>query len=193
MNYQKALPLTIVASLAFWLNGCMSSMPRGKVGGHYVASDYQPSVKLGANTLADKIVVKQKEHKLYLYKKGKIIKTMPVSLGKNMAKGPKTKQGDFCTPAGNYRITGRRRHSVKYRAFDISYPNRADRARAAKLGVKPGSHITIHGQPHWNKKGQGDNYTLRYDWTNGCIAVTNKDLDWLWSSVRTGTPIIIKM
>ena len=183
----------IIAMAALLLNGCIGSAPGGKVGGRYCAADYKPNVKLGTRTLADKIVVKQSKHKLYLYRNGKVIKTMRVSLGKKMSKGPKVKQGDLRTPVGRYCITKRRRHPIKYRAFDISYPNAADRARAAKLGVKAGSYITIHGQPHWNKDGHGDAYTLRHDWTNGCIAVSNKDLDWLWSAVAAGTPIVIKL
>jgi murein L,D-transpeptidase YafK len=140
----------------------------------------------------DKIVVKKSAHKMYLYKDGKVIKTCRVSLGKNASKGPKIKEGDFRTPTGSYKIINKRCHPVKYRALYLNYPNAQDRARAKAMGVKPGGLITIHGQPYWNRDGRGDSYTLSHDWTNGCIAVTNKDLDYIWSHVAIGTPIILE-
>ena len=186
----RIFSLALTIFISFWLSGCIA--PTGKTGGHYSSKDCKP-VPFRPDRAADKVVIKQRAHKLYIYHNGKIIKTMDTSLGKNtMSKGPKVRQGDYCTPVGHYRIVDKRCHYLKYRAMTISYPNAADRARAAKLGVKPGSYITFHGQPHWNKDGHGDSYTLRHDWTNGCIALTNKDLDWLWSAVRPGTPIIIE-
>jgi murein L,D-transpeptidase YafK len=173
-----------------WFTGCEEKVPYGKVGGHY---SHFKKISFHPERSISKVVVKQKEHKMFVYHKGKLIRTLPVSLGKNtMKKGPKVRQGDFCTPVGTYKITSKRTHSIKYRAMDVSYPNAKDRTRAAKLGAKPGGYITIHGQPHWNKAGQGDFYTLKHDWTNGCIALTNKDLDWLWGGMRTGTTIVIE-
>jgi len=184
------IPIAMTVGMLFWLGGC--SAPTGTPGGKYSAKDCKP-VPFRPDRAADKIVIKQKEHKLYVYKNGKVIKTMRTSLGKNtMSKGPKVKQGDFCTPVGHYKIVDKRCHSLKYRAMTISYPNAEDIARAKKLGVNPGNYITFHGQPYWNRDGHGDSYTLSRDWTNGCIALTNKDLDWLWSAVKPGTPIIIE-
>jgi murein L,D-transpeptidase YafK len=179
---------------AFIISGCAPSAPYGVRGGTYTYADCQnkPAAKFDPSRAADKLVVNRAEHKMYVYKNGKVIKTFPVSLGSNSAQGPKVSQGDYRTPKGSYTILDKRCHPVKYRAMTISYPNAADRARAAKLGVNPGSMITIHGQPHWNADGHGDSYTLSHDWTNGCIALTNSDLDWLWGSVRVGTPIIIE-
>jgi len=179
-----------VASL-FFISGCAPSAPTGVTGGMYTSADCQgkPDAIFNAARAADKIVVNKSEHRMYVYKNGSVIKTFPVSLGSSA--GRKLAQGDFKTPVGRYTILDKRCHPIKYRAMTISYPNAEDRARAAKAGVNPGSMITIHGQPHWNADGHGDSYTLSHDWTNGCIALTNSDLDWLWGSVRVGTPIII--
>jgi len=182
---------SLVSIATLIISGCMPSAPTGVTGGYYTSADCQnkPDAIFDASRAADKIVVNKSEHKMYIYKNGKVIKTFPVSLGSNP--GRKVRQGDLRTPVGRYTILDKRCHPIKYRAMTISYPNAEDRARAAKLGVNPGNLITIHGQPHWNADGHGDNYTLSHDWTNGCIALTNSDLDWLWGSVRVGTPIII--
>ncbi|NPA50085.1 MAG: L,D-transpeptidase, partial [Epsilonproteobacteria bacterium] len=182
--------LIFIAPLTIF-NGCARYNATGTPGGLYDMSKCK-YIPVDPKIAADKIVVKQHERKMYVYKNGKVIKTIPVSLGKNASEGGKVQAGDFRTPIGSYTITGKRCHPVKYRAMDISYPNAKDIARAKKLGVNPGGLITIHGQPYWNRDGHGDSYTLKYDWTNGCIAVTNKDLDWLFKSVRVGTPIIIE-
>jgi len=179
-----------VLIVAFIVSGCVSA-PTGVTGGYYTPADCanKPMAKFDPSRAADKIVVNKSEHRMYVYKNGKVIKTFPVSLGSNP--GRKVQAGDLRTPVGRYYIVDKRCHPIKYRAMTISYPNAEDRARAAKLGVNPGSMITIHGQPHWNADGHGDSYTLSHDWTNGCIALTNSDLDWLFGSVRVGTPIII--
>ena len=184
---------TIIVSI-FAINACAPSGPTGVVGGYYTSEDCanKPDAVFDPSRAADKLVVVKSEHKMYVYKDGKVIKEFPVSLGSNDYQGNKVKRGDKRTPVGTYSILNKRCHPIKYRAMTISYPNAQDRARAAKLGVDPGSDITIHGQPHWNADGHGDSYTLSHDWTDGCIALTNKDLDWLFGSVRVGTPIIIK-
>ncbi len=182
---------SIISIATLVISGCTPSAPTGVTGGYYTSADCKnkPDAIFDPSRAADKIVVNKSEHKMYIYKGGKVIKTFPVSLGSNP--GPKVQQGDLRTPVGRYTILDKRCHPIKYRAMTISYPNSEDRARAAKLGVNPGNLITIHGQPHWNADGHGDSYTLSHDWTNGCIALTNSDLDWLWGSVRVGTPIII--
>jgi len=184
---------TTFASLAI-ISGCAPSGPTGVVGGYYTPEDCanKPDAVFDPSRAADKLVVVKSEHKMYVYKDGKVIKEFPVSLGANDYQGNKVKRGDKRTPVGTYRILNKRCHPLKYRAMTISYPNAQDIARAKRLGVDPGSDITIHGQPHWNADGHGDSYTLAHDWTDGCIALTNKDIDWLFGSVRVGTPIIIK-
>ncbi len=185
---KKAVAVTVLLSVLFLVSGCDLFAPREK---REVGRYPLKNCKTGGSELKgkriDHILVRKSAHKMYLYRNGKVVETMPVSLGKN--RGPKLKKGDFRTPTGKYTITGKRCHPIKYRALYLSYPNAADRARAAKAGVKPGNLITIHGQPYWNRDGHGDSYTLRHDWTNGCIAVTNKDLDYLWQHVPIGTTI----
>ena len=179
----------LAALIALIITGCTA--PTGTRGGQYGPKEWK-TIPFRPDRAADKIVIKQREHRLYVYHNGKVIKTFPVSLGKKTKEGPKVKANDFRTPVGKYKIVDKRLHRVKYRAMTISYPNAQDLARAKKLGVKTGSYITFHGQPYWNRDGHGDSYTLSHDWTNGCIALTNKDLDWLWSAVKPGTPVIIE-
>jgi murein L,D-transpeptidase YafK len=190
---KKLLLYISLLLITLGFTACGPRVPSGVVGGHYSSEDYQnkPDAVYDAARAADKIVVKKGERKMYIYKDGKVIKSFPVSLGANDHQGNKVKRGDKRTPVGTYCILNKRHHPVKYRAMTISYPNAQDRARAKRLGVDPGSMITIHGQPHWNADGHGDNYTLSKDWTDGCIALTNSDLDWLWGSVKPGTVIEI--
>ncbi len=191
---RKYLNFLLLATVAIFINACGPRAPYGVVGGYYTEDDYanKPEAQFDPSRAADKIVVNKSERKLYVYKDEKIIKTFPISLGTNDHLGNKIKRGDKKTPVGCYTILNKRHHPIKYRAMTISYPNAEDRARAKRLGVDPGSMITIHGQPHWNADGHGDNYTLSRDWTDGCVALSNKDLDWLNGSVQPGTKIIIK-
>ena len=186
--------LALVSTTILFIAGCGPKAPTGITGGYYTSEDCKnkPDAIFDPKKAADKIVVDKSERKMYLYKDGKVIEEFPVSLGKNDHLGNKVQRGDKKTPVGRYTILNKRCHPIKYRAMTISYPNKEDIERASRLGVDPGSLITIHGQPHWNADGHGDSYTLAHDWTDGCIALTNKDLDKLWGRVRVGTPIIIK-
>ena len=142
------------------------------------------------NYTIDKIVVDKSQRKMYLYDGLLIRDSFRISLSRK--KGKKLKVGDLRVPEGKYRITQRRCHSKYYKMIRISYPNQDDRRVASKAGVFAGSGITIHAQPFWNGDGKGNNYTLSKDWTKGCIALTNKDMDTFWNSVARGTPIEIK-
>ena len=137
----------------------------------------------------DKIIVHKKKRLMHTYSKGKLLHEFRISLGKNGDKGHKTRVGDYRTPTGHYRIVRKKCDRRLYRSLMISYPDREDRARARRLGVKPGGYITIHGQPSWNATGLGDDYTLSHDWTEGCIAVSNKAIDSLWRAVKNGVRI----
>ena len=141
----------------------------------------------------DKIVVYKKKRKLYTYAKGKQINEFRISLGdKGGANGgDKVKIGDYRTPEGSYTIVRKKCDNRLYKSLMISYPNAKDKARARKNGVNPGGYITIHGQPKWNADGRGDNYTLSRDWTEGCVAVPNADMDTLWKAVENGVKIDI--
>jgi len=143
-------------------------------------------------TCVTKIEVFKKKRCMYTYdKKGKKIHTFRISLGKNGDKGSKVRAGDYRTPEGQYKIVRKKCDNRLYRSLMISYPNRADRKRARRKGVSPGGYITIHGQPKWNADGRGDNYTLSHDWTEGCMAVSNKAMDALWVAVHNGVKIDI--
>ncbi len=147
--------------------------------------------KVPPNKRIDKIVIYKSKKIMQLYKNDKIYKQFPVSLSKNSTKGHKMQDGDGKTPEGLYTIYSMRCHDRRYKAMYISYPNAKDKARARMLGVDPGGYVSIHGQPKWNANGNGDKYSLRYDWTKGCIGVPNKTMDILWTYVERGTPIQI--
>ena len=140
---------------------------------------------------ADRILVVKNERRLELLRGGRVLKTYRVALGRYPS-GPKTQEGDSKTPEGIYRIDYRidRDLSKFHRALHISYPNAQDRARAARLGVDPGDEIMIHGLPEdWSAR-QLDH--PRLDWTQGCIAVTDREMDEIWRMVDNGTVIEIR-
>lgn len=145
--------------------------------------------RLPANAHADRVVVLKAERKLILMRAGRELKTYGIALGTNPV-GPKTRLGDHKTPEGVYVLDRRNAQSSFYRAIHISYPDAHDRARAVKLGVSPGGAIFLHGLPNgygW----VGSSHRLK-DWTDGCIAVTNREMDEIWRAVPDGTPIEIK-
>lgn len=147
------------------------------------------AVKGPALEPADKIVVIKSSHTLMLLRGGKVIKEYKVALG-NDPYGPKTRQGDGKTPEGDYTIDAKNAHSRFHLALHISYPSAADRERARKMGAAPGGEIMIHGLPsEWAWLGS---LHRRHDWTAGCIAVTNAEIEEIWAMVPVGTPIEVK-
>lgn len=138
--------------------------------------------------MADRILVEKGKRKLSLFYRGEIIKEYDISLGRNPV-GAKTEAGDNKTPEGLYYIDYRVTNSDYHRALHISYPNRDDRLRAADKGVSPGGSIMLHGLKNRDK----DIAYLHgyFDWTNGCIAVTNTEIEEIWSMVPNGTAIYI--
>jgi murein L,D-transpeptidase YafK len=101
--------------------------------------------------------------------------------------GPKQFEGDEKTPEGEYRIDGRNPGSHYHLSLRISYPNAADRAYAAARGRAPGGNIFIHGQPN-----RSPFTRLPHDWTDGCIALSNAEMDEVWKLVRTGIAVTIR-
>jgi murein L,D-transpeptidase YafK len=138
---------------------------------------------------ADRVVVYKGARRLVLLSQGKELRSYKVALGGEPV-GPKTRQGDHRTPEGLYVLDSRNRNSHFYKAFHISYPNAQDIAAAKKLGVSPGGDIMLHGLPK-EYAGVGKAHTL-HDWTDGCVAVTDDEMDEIWKLVRVGTPIEIK-
>ena len=142
-----------------------------------------------ATLQADRVLVVKNERTLRLLNHGRIIKTYKVALGGN-PRGAKTRQGDHKTPEGVYVLDRRNEHSQYYRSIHISYPSAEDRGRARKLGVSPGGDVMLHGLPNgygWI----GSGHRAR-DWTDGCVAVTNEEMDEIWRAVPDGTPIEIR-
>lgn len=140
------------------------------------------------NEVADKIVVNKSKRELLLFKGRTVIRSYHVALGRNPV-GPKEREGDGKTPEGAYVISGKYAQSAYHKALLVSYPNTNDRERARRLGVAPGGAIMIHGLPNglgWI----GAAHRLR-DWTEGCIAVTNAEIEEIWRLVPNGTPIQI--
>jgi murein L,D-transpeptidase YafK len=138
---------------------------------------------------ADRVVVLKKEHTLQLLNQGKVIKTYKVALGGDPV-GPKTRQGDHKTPEGVYVLDSRNPHSQFYKSIHISYPSASERAAARQRGVSPGGEVFVHGLPHGYRY-VGAAHRLR-DWTDGCIAVTDQEMDEIWLAVPDGTPIEIR-
>ena len=136
---------------------------------------------------ADKLVVNKAKRELLLMRSGKVIRSYRIALGRNPA-GPKQRQGDGKTPEGAYTISGRNAASAFHRSLRISYPNAADRIRARRQGVSPGGDIMIHGLPN----GQGFIGAAHRltDWTDGCIAVTDAQIDEIWRLVEAPTPAL---
>ncbi len=137
---------------------------------------------------ADRIVVYKKRRIMELMSRGKIMKTYKIALG-GQPVGPKRVQGDHKTPEGKYKIDSKNPKSRFYLALHISYPNADDRRRARQLGMSPGGAIMIHGLG--KEFGWLGSAHTHYDWTDGCIAVTNEEIEEVWRLVPIGTPIEI--
>ncbi len=138
---------------------------------------------------ADRIVVRKAKRELVLLRAGKAIRTYRIALGRTPI-GAKDREGDGKTPEGSYTISGRNRASKFHLSLRISYPEPRDRERAQRLHVPPGGDIMIHGLP--NGQGAIGASHLAEDWTEGCIAVTNSEIEEIWRLVPDGTPILIE-
>lgn len=138
---------------------------------------------------ADRIVIEKKERRLTLFSKGQILRQYKIALGGN-PDGPKERQGDNKTPEGTYVIDSRNHGSLYHRSLHISYPNDKDKKRAKELGVCPGGDIMIHGIKNGFSQ-VGESHTL-VDWTKGCIAVTDEEIEEIDKLVPLGTIVEIK-
>jgi murein L,D-transpeptidase YafK len=138
---------------------------------------------------ADRIVIVKSQRTLTLFHAAKILKTYKVALGSTPV-GAKTRQGDGKTPEGLYTIDSRNAHSQFHLSLHVSYPNAGDRARAARLKVNPGGEIMIHGlPPAFAYLGP---LHRQHDWTLGCIAVTDAEIEEIWKLAPIGTVVEIK-
>ena len=143
----------------------------------------------GPVALADSIVIEKKAHRLTLFHMGRPIRTYLVALGADVDKD-KVSAGDRRTPEGLFYIDNRNPYSQYHLSLEISYPDASHRARAEAMGVSPGGNIMIHGLP--NGKGFTGAFHRTVDWTNGCVALTDEEMDEIWSVVPIGTPVLIK-
>jgi L,D-peptidoglycan transpeptidase YkuD (ErfK/YbiS/YcfS/YnhG family) len=137
---------------------------------------------------ADKVLIEKKARRLTLLSKGEVIKTYKIALGGDPV-GPKVRQGDSKTPEGVYTIDSRNSNSEYHLSLHISYPNEIDKKRAKELGVSPGGNIMIHGIKNgldW----VGASHT-ELDWTEGCIAVTDAEMEEIYKLVPNGTIVVI--
>ncbi len=146
------------------------------------AAEPQPAPK------ADLVIVEKSLHQLSLYREGKLLARFHIALGGN-PQGHKQREGDQRTPEGRYTLDSKNAQSAYYKAIHISYPNAQDKARAKALGVSPGGAIMIHGQK--NGWAWAEAATQRTDWTLGCIALRNEDMDKLWRAIDV--PVVIEI
>lgn len=138
---------------------------------------------------ADAVLVIKSENRLYLMNKGERFASFPVTFGAEPI-GHKQVQGDERTPEGHYILDYKNPNSDFYKSIHISYPNARDRENARRLGVNPGGNIMIHGQANgWEWAAP---LVQLFSWTNGCIAMSNRDMDRVWSAIDPGTPIEIR-
>lgn len=147
-----------------------------------------PTITIGSDK-ADMVLIVKSESRLFLKKNGKVLKIYHVALGGNPI-GHKQQEGDERTPEGKYMLDFKKEDSRFYKSIHISYPNEFDKKRAQKRGVSPGGQIMIHGQK--NGFGWLSWITQLFNWTDGCIAVSNSAMDEIWEAVDVGTPIEIR-
>jgi L,D-peptidoglycan transpeptidase YkuD (ErfK/YbiS/YcfS/YnhG family) len=138
---------------------------------------------------ADRVLIEKKERRLTLFSQGKALKTYKIALGGNPL-GPKEKAGDNKTPEGLYKIDSRNRDSRYHLSLHISYPNEKDRKRARQLGVNPGGDIMIHGIKN-GYSWVGEQHA-QSDWTQGCIAVTDEEIEEIDRLVPNNTIVEIR-
>lgn len=148
-------------------------------------SSRQRNMKL----MADHILVEKNKRKLTLFADGEVLKSYKISLGREPA-GDKIRSGDNRTPEGFYYIDYRVQESDFHMALHISYPNGYDKFRARELGTDPGGNIMLHGLK--NNDRNIAYYHGYFDWTKGCIAVTNAEIEEIWEMVPNGTSIEIR-
>lgn len=159
----------LVASGAIWANAPLSPLP--------------------GNAKADLLVVEKDQRRLLAYSQGRLLRAYPVSLGRDPI-GPKVRQGDRRTPEGRYVIDSHNPASAFHRSLHVSYPSAAEAATARSGGYDPGRDIMVHGI-HNGLRWIGRAHRF-LDWTVGCIAVTDPEIEELYRIVPDGTPIELR-
>jgi murein L,D-transpeptidase YafK len=137
----------------------------------------------------DQVLVVKSRRTLTLLSHGNVLRTYKVALGGSRV-GAKEQQGDHKTPEGRYILDRRNAKSRFYKSIHVSYPNEQDKQKASQRGIASGGDIMIHGLP--NGFGWLTASHRALDWTDGCVAVTNAEMDEIWKLVPDGTPIEIR-
>lgn len=177
-----ALLVILTLGILYWLKLPNSLEPNAAAAVVPVSNIPLSKVKI------DKVVVDKSSRSMALLSQGEVVRSYRIALGDN-PQGHKREEGDERTPEGTYTLDYKNENSIAHRSIHISYPNAADKADAASRGVSPGGDIMIHGQ--MNGFGSLAKVMQQRDWTNGCIAVTNEEMDEIMSVVELGTPIEI--
>jgi murein L,D-transpeptidase YafK len=150
---------------------------------------FLPEPALPSTKKIDTLIVIKHKGIMEAYADDELIKTYKVSIGQHPV-GDKEFEGDKKTPEGSYRINDKNPNSGYYKNLGVSYPNAGDIKEAKAKGLSPGGEIKIHGL----KNGIGfiGKFHRFINWTAGCIAVTNEEMDELYEAIEVDTPIIIK-
>ena len=182
-KYSNWLSIAIVLGLAVFSTSAIATTKSTTT-----KSTTKQTQSIFNGVIIDKVFVDKSERRLQLLSGDKVIKSYHIALGGNPI-GHKQQEGDQRTPIGSYTLDYKNEKSQYYRSIHVSYPNAVDKASAKKRGVSPGGAIMIHGQ----KNGFGALALINQqrDWTAGCIAVTNDEMDEIMAAVKVGTPIEI--
>lgn len=179
---RKTLAVLLVLALAVPAAGFAYTKVLGRFG-----SGTAPAMA-AVEQQADKIIVRKGDRELQLLRGDEVLRTYRIALG-GAPEGHKLQEGDQKTPVGNYVIDWRNPRSMAHLSLHISYPNEQDVLRAKEANVAPGGNIMIHGLANgWGALGAIHHL---WDWTDGCVAVTNSEMQEIWSLVPNGTPIMI--
>jgi murein L,D-transpeptidase YafK len=157
--------------------------------GLLIALVFSAPVLAAQDVRADKVLIEKAARRLTLFSKEQAIKTYKVALGGNTV-GPKEREGDGKTPEGIYTIDSRNKRSGYHLSLHVSYPNDKDRKRAKELDVSPGGDVMIHGIK--NGFGWVSSFHTWLNWTKGCIAVTDKEIEEIDKLVPNGTVVEIR-
>lgn len=160
---------------------------------HVKALNEADSIKTRQQTPITQVKVYKTDRVVQLLHRDQVIRTYPMRLGFDPI-GHKVKEGDGKTPEGTYILDWRNPKSAFYKSLHVSYPNVQDQAKAKQLGVPAGGDIMIHGSATTSQIEKFPSlmrYLPRNDWTWGCVAVRNIDMDEIWTLVDDGTVITI--
>ena len=161
--------------------------PAGVFFAVFVSLQWLFAPALSVASEVDTVWVRKSERTLYLLEDYRIVRSYPISLGKNPW-GHKLAEGDARTPEGLYVIDWRNPDSRFHLALHISYPSYQDIRRAIYAGVDAGGSVMVHGYPDTVAEREQPS---DQDWTDGCIALANRHMEEVWQLVADGTPILI--